>query len=87
MSVIGVYISIECPALPMASSGLVFYDFSDPFAPAKIAPTYDPTVAQDDFTKGMYDTKYADNGYWIAYERDGIDGVHGIWHALQLVCE
>ena len=74
-------------AMPAASSGLFFYDFTDPLAPVKIAEVYDPTVAQNDFTKGMYDTKYADNGYWITYERDGIDGVHGIWHALRLVCE
>jgi len=73
-------------ALPMASSGLVFYDFTDPLNPVKIAENYDPTVAVDDFTKGMYDTQYGDNGYWIAYERDGIDGVHGIWHALKLEC-
>ena len=74
-------------ALPMASSGLVFYDFSDPLMPEAITDAYDPTANQDDFTRGIYDTVYGDNNYWITYEKDGIDGVHGIWHALRLVCD
>lgn len=73
-------------ALSMASSGLAFYDFSDPLNPVPYTPVYRPNVNVDDFTKGMYATVYGDNGYWIAYERDSDDGVHGIWHALRLVC-
>lgn len=73
-------------ALSMASSGLAFYDFSDPINPVPYTPVYRPNVNVDDFTKGIYATVYGDNGYWIAYERDGIDGVHGIWHALRIVC-
>ena len=73
-------------ATPMSSTGLAFYDFSDPLNPTLLAPIYKPYDNMDDFTTGMYATVYGDNGYWIAYERDSIDGVHGIWHALKLVC-
>lgn len=76
----------DVAALPMASSGLVFYDFTNPIFPYPKTAVYDPAVNVGDFTAGMYATVYGDNGYWIAYEKDGADGVHGIWHALKLVC-
>ena len=49
---------------------------------------YDPAENTNDFTRGVFDAVYGDDGSWYVYERDGVDGVHAEFHQLQLVpCE
>jgi len=72
-------------AIPMTSSGMVWYDFSDPLNPVAISDVYDPAANEDDFTKGVISAVYGDDGYWYVYEKDGEDGVHGLFHQIQLV--
>ena len=72
-------------AIPMTSSGMVWYDFSDPLNPVAVSDVYDPAANEDDFTKGVISAVYGDDGYWYVYEKDGEDGVHGLFHQIQLV--
>ena len=72
-------------AIPMTSSGLTFYDFSDPLNPIPIAPTYDPAENTGDFTKGVFRSIYGNDGFWYVYEKDGADGVHGLFYQIKLI--
>jgi len=72
-------------AIPMTSSGLTFYDFSDPLNPVPVAPTYDPAANTGDFTKGVFSAVFGNDGFWYVYEKDGEDGVHGLFSQIKLI--
>ena len=69
--------------ISMTSSGFVLYDFSDPEKPVAASEVYDPAENVGDFTKGVFNSRYGDDGFWYVYEKDGTDGVHGEWHQLK----
>ena len=71
--------------ISMTSSGFVLYDFSDPENPVPASEVYDPAENSNDFTKGVFNSRYGDDGFWYVYEKDGVDGVHGEWHQLKAV--
>jgi hypothetical protein len=75
----------DIAGISMTSSGFVLYDFSDPVNPVPASVVYDPAVNTNDFTRGVFQAAYGDDGFWYVYERDGADGVHGIWHQLKAV--
>ena len=71
--------------ISMTSGGFVIYDFSDPEDPKAISEIYDPAENTNDFTKGVFSSRYGDDGFWYVYEKDGVDGVHGEFHQLKAV--
>jgi hypothetical protein len=71
--------------ISMTSAGFVLYDFSDPVNPVVASEVYDPAENVNDFTKGVFDSAYGDDGFWYVFEKDGVDGIHGEWHQLKAV--
>lgn len=71
--------------ISMTSAGFVLYDFSDPENPVAKSVIYDPAENVQDFTKGVLDARYGDDGFWYVYEKDGVDGAHGEFHQLKVV--
>ena len=60
----------------------------DPLNPFAATDVYDPAENRNDFTAGVFNAVYGDDGSWYVYERDGVDGVHAEFHQIQLVpCE
>ena len=71
--------------ISMTSSGFILYDFSDPLNPVPASEIYDPAENTNDFTKGVFASRYGDDGFWYVYEKDGTDGEHGEFHQLKAV--
>ena len=46
---------------------------------------YDPAENTNDFTRGVFGSRYGDDGFWYVYEQDGEDGVHAEFHQLKAV--
>ena len=46
---------------------------------------YAPAENTNDFTRGVFNARYGDDGYWYVFERDGVDGVHGEFHQIKSV--
>lgn len=69
--------------ISMTSAGFILYDFTDPVNPVPASEVYDPAENTQDFTKGVFDSVYGDDGFWYVYEKDGVDGIHGEWHQLK----
>lgn len=71
--------------IPMTSAGAVFYDFTDPTAPVSFSDVFNPAENTNDFTKGIFDCKYGNDGSWYIFEKDGVDGQHAEMHQIRVV--
>jgi hypothetical protein len=67
------------------SGGFFLFDFSNPLFPVQASEVYDPAENQNDFTRGVLDSRYGDDGFWYLYELDGESGTAGEFHQLKAV--